>query len=83
MIFFNIGVGHFRPPDRYYIRLWRKTPARAVKCCADKWSIFYTFTYCENIPSLGLCTISEQLEHYKDVVAIVMFHDITFYDRSL
>ena len=54
-----------------------------MKCCADKWSIFYTFTYYEYIPSLGLCKISEQLEHYKDVVAMVMFHDITFYDRSL
>ena len=36
MIVFNIGVGHFRPPDRYYISLRRKPPARAVKYCADK-----------------------------------------------
>ena len=83
MIVFNIGLGHFRPPDRYYIGLRRKPPARAVKHCADKWSIFYTFTYNEYIPSLGICNISGQLEYYKDVVAMVMFHDITFYDRSL
>ena len=43
-----------------------------------KWSMFYTFTYYEYIPSLGLCKISGQLEYYKDVVAMVMFHDITF-----
>ena len=34
-------------------------------------------------PSLGICEMSGQLEHYKCVVAMVMFNDITFYDRSL
>ena len=34
-------------------------------------------------PSVGLYSISGQLEQYKCVVAMVMFHDITFYDRFL
>ena len=33
-------------------------------------------------PYVGLCCISGQLEQYKCVVAMVMFHDITLYDRS-
>ena len=40
IIFFNIEVGCFRPADCCYICLMCKPVAQAVKCCADKWSIF-------------------------------------------
>ena len=39
-IFFNVEVGHFRLPNRSYIRLRQKPVVRAVKCCADEWLIF-------------------------------------------